>query len=236
MSDLRVDSPDSFPGWIMPWPGFEVEWTRAGLLVVDMQNYCANPASGIAQMLIERYPDVARYYVPRIDEAVTNTRRLLEAFRSAEREVVFTRHGALLGDGRDMIARRQQRDDQSREQTDRPTLWAKGSMEHQVVAALAPLEYELVIGKNASSPFNGTGIDQLLRNMNLETLIVTGMATDMCVETTARDAADRGYNVIVGEDATATFFPDHHRAALSALARVYTKVWNTDQVLAALRS
>ena len=120
MSDLRVDSPDSFPGWIMPWPGFEVDWSRAGLLVVDMQNYSSNPACGIAQMLIERYPDVARYYVPRIDDAVANTRRLLEAFRSSEREVVFTRHGALLGDGRDMIARRQQRDDQAREQTDRP--------------------------------------------------------------------------------------------------------------------
>jgi nicotinamidase-related amidase len=53
----------------------------------------------------------------------------------------------------------------------------------------------------------------------------------MCVETTARDAADRGYNVIVVEDAVATFFAEHHRAALSALSRVYTKVWSTDQVL-----
>ncbi|MBT6493738.1 MAG: cysteine hydrolase, partial [Planctomycetaceae bacterium] len=127
-------------------------------------------------------------------------------------------------------------DDLAREQTDRPTLWSKGSKEHQVVSELAATDRELVIDKNASSAFNGTGIDQLLRNLNLETLVVTGMATDMCVETTARDAADRGYNVIVVEDATATFFPDHHRAALSAMARVYTKVWNTDQVLDAIDS
>ena len=60
---------------------------------------------------------------------------------------------------------------------------------------------------------------------------MVGMATDMCVETTARDAADRGYNVIVVEDATATFFEHHHRAALSALARVYTQVWDTQRVL-----
>ena len=60
--------------------------------------------------------------------------------------------------------------------------------------------------------------------------MIVGMATDMCVETTARDAADRGYNVIVVEDATATFFPQHHANALSALARVYTQVWNTEQV------
>ena len=234
MSELSVDSPDSFPGWIMPWPSFDVDWTRTALLVVDMQNYSSNPACGIAQMLADRYPDVARYYVPRIREAIDNTRRLLDAFRRWEREVVFTRHGALLADGRDMILRRQQRDELAREQTDRPTLWAKGSQEHQVVAELAPLDHELVIDKNASSPFNGTGIDQLLRNMNLETLVVVGMATDMCVETTARDAADRGYNVIVVEDAVATFFPEHHRAALSAVARVYAQVWSTNRVLSTM--
>ena len=73
-----------------------------------------------------------------------------------------------------------------------------------------------------------------MRNLNLETLVISGMATDMCVETTARDAADRGYNVIVAEDAVATFFADHHRAALSAMARVYTKVWSTSQIVEAL--
>ena len=66
-------------------------------------------------------------------------------------------------------------------------------------------------------------------------LVMAGMATDMCVETTARDAADRGYNVIVVEDAVATFFAEHHRAALSALARVYTQVWSASRVLSALQ-
>jgi biuret amidohydrolase len=236
MSAATVDSPDSLPNWIMPWPSFEVDWTRTALLVVDMQNYSSDPSCGISQMLAQRYPEVAEYYLPRIREAIANTRLLMESFRRLEREVIFTRHGALLAGGRDMILRRQQRDDLARDQTDRPTLWAKGSHEHQVVAELAPGEHELVIDKNASSPFNGTGIDQLLRNLNLETLVIVGMATDMCVETTARDAADRGYNVIVVEDASATFFADHHQAALSALARVYTKVWSTDRVLSALRS
>ena len=235
MSDSFVDSPDSLPGWIMPWPSFDVDWGKTGLLVIDFQNYSSNAKCGVTRMLVERYPDVASYYVPRIQETISRTRRLLDAFRRLNREVVFTRHGALLKDGRDMILRRQRRDTDARAQTDRPTLWAKGSHEHDVVAELEPMDHELVIDKNASSPFNGTGIDQLLRNMGLETLVVTGMATDMCVETTARDAADRGYNVIVVEDAVATFFPEHHRAALSALARVYTQVWSTDRVLDALQ-
>lgn len=229
-----IDTPSSLPDWIMPWPTFDVDWARAALIVIDYQNYSSNPDCGIAQMLIERHPTVAEYYVPRIRRTVASTKRLLDAFRQMKREVIFTRHGALLPDGRDMIARRRQRDSDARQESERPTLWPKGSMEHQIVDRLAPLDHELVIDKNASSPFNGTGIDQILRNLQLETLVLAGMATDMCVETTARDAADRGYNVIVVEDATATFFERHHIAAISAMARVYTQVWTTDCVLGKL--
>lgn len=235
MSDRTVDSPKSLPNWVMPWPSFKVDWNRAGLLVIDYQNYSSNPEYGVIPVIVEQQPDVAEYYVGRIQETIPNTRRLIDAFRVLQREVIFTRHGCLLTDGRDLVLRRQRRDSDARQQSDQPTLWPKGSLEHEIVSEITPLDHELVIDKNASSPFNGTGIDQLVRNMGLETLVLTGMATDMCVETTARDAADRGYNVIVVEDAVATFFPEHHRSALSALARVYAQVWSTDRVLSAVQ-
>jgi nicotinamidase-related amidase len=228
---MTIDSPQTFPGWFMPWPAFEVNWNRAGLLVIDFQNYSSNPECGVARMLREQHPSVAEYYLPRLDLALRNTQRLLESFRNAKKQVIFTRHGALLADGRDMIARRRVRDQASLDSTNTPTLWSKGSFEHEIVAALAPQPDELIVDKNASSAFNGSAIDQFLRNMDLETLIIAGMATDMCVETTARDAADRGYQVIVVEDATATFFAEHHDAALSSLARVYTRVMNHQDVI-----
>ncbi|MCH2210549.1 MAG: cysteine hydrolase [Fuerstiella sp.] len=234
MTDL-FDSPDSLRDWIMPWPAFDVDWDRAGLIIIDYQNYGASSDCGLIPMLVQQHPDVAEYYVPRIRHSISNAQRLLNEFRKMQRNVIYTRHGALLPDGRDMIARRQRRDADARDQSDRPTLWPKGSREHQIVDELTPLDDELVIDKNSSSPFNGTGIDQLLRNLNVETLVVTGMATDMCVETTARNAGDRGYNVIVVEDAVATFFEEHHYAALSAMARVYTQVWTTDRVLRELK-
>ena len=229
-----VDTPDSLPDWIMPWPTFEVDWARAALMIIDYQNYSSSPDCGLIPMIVERHPKVAEYYVPRVRESIVSTRRLLDSFRQLKREVIFTRHGALLPDGRDMIERRQRRDADARDQSDRPTLWSKGSVEHQIVEQLAPLDHELIIDKNASSPFNGSGIDQILRNLQLDTLVMAGMATDMCVETTARDAADRGYNVIVVEDAVATFFERHHHAALSAMSRVYTQVWTTNRVLSQL--
>jgi nicotinamidase-related amidase len=230
-----IDSPETFAGWHMPWPAFEVDWRRAALVVIDMQNYGCNPEAGLGPMLAERYPEIASYYMPRVTQtAIPNARRLLEGFRAAGRPVVFTRHGPLLADGSDMIARRRRRDVEALARTGTPALWHQGTFEHELIAALAPEAGELVIDKNTSSAFNSTGIEWLLRNMEVETLVVAGMATDMCVETTARDASDRGLSVIVVEDATATFFEHHHRAALSAFARVFGQVWDTEAVLAAL--
>ncbi len=236
MTDLPpIDSPENFSAWHMPWPSFEIDWARAGLVIVDMQNYGCNPDAGVAQMLALRYPDIAAYYVPRLTgTAIPNAQRLLQGFRAARRRVAFTRHGPLLADGSDMIARRRRRDGDSVTTTNTPTLWHRGTFEHEVIAALAPRADELVVDKNTSSAFNSTGIEWLLRNMGIETLVVAGMATDMCVETTARDAADRGFNVIIAEDASATFFDRHHRAALSGFARVFGQVWSTDRILNAL--
>jgi len=181
----------------MPWPQFDVDWQRAALVVVDMQNYGCNADVGLPQMLSERYPEIARYYLPRVKEtAVPNARRLLEGFRAAGCRIVFTRHGPLLADGSDMIARRRRRDVESLANTGTPALWHRGTFEHEVIEALAPAAGELVIDKNTSSAFNSTGFEWLLRNLEVETLVLAGMATDMCVETTARDAADRGFNVI----------------------------------------
>jgi nicotinamidase-related amidase len=238
MSELPpIDSPETFPGWHMPWPRFEVDWERAALVVIDMQNYCCNPEAGLAPMLSERHPEIAGYYLPRITEvAVPNAQRLLDGFRAANRCVVFTRHGPLLPDGSDMIARRRRRDVDALASTGTPALWHRGTFEHEVIESLAPRDGELVIDKNTSSAFNSTGLEWLLRNMEIETLVLAGVATDMCVETTARDAADRGLNVIVAEDATATFFERHHRAALSGFARVFGEVWASAEVLDGLRS
>jgi biuret amidohydrolase len=235
MIKQAVDSRKTLTDWVFPWPTFDVDWKRAALLVIDYQNYVANPAVGLGKMLTEKHPQIAAYYLPRLAYVtIPNTRRLLDAFRQANREVVFTRHGALLADGRDMIARRRRRDADALTTTGEPAMWARGSYEHEVIDELRPLPHELVLDKNASGAFNGTAIDQLLRNMQTETLVVVGVASDMCVETTSRDAADRGYNVIVVEDATATYYAEHHRAAMSAMARVFTQVWSTDEVLAAL--
>ncbi len=78
---------------------------------------------------------------------------------------------------------------------------------------MEPRPDELVLERITLSPSNGTALDQYLRNMCVENLVVAGVLTDAAVETTARDAGDRGYNVIVVDDACAALAPAHHAAA-----------------------
>ena len=47
-----IDSPTTLPNWIMPWPTFEIDWSRAGLMVIDYQNYSSNPECGLIPMLV----------------------------------------------------------------------------------------------------------------------------------------------------------------------------------------
>jgi nicotinamidase-related amidase len=232
---MPIDSPETLPSWHFPWPAFAADWSRSALLVIDMQNYCCNPDAGLGPMLREHHPETASYCSRRLAETtIPATSRLLAAFRAAGRPVVYTRHGPLLPDGSDLIERRRRRDEDALARTDVPALWHKGTFEHEIVDALAPQPGELVVDKNTSSAFNSTGIEWLLRNMGVRLLVVTGLATDMCVETTARDAADRGFDVIVVEDATATYVERHHEAALSGFARVFGQVWSSERVLQAL--
>lgn len=233
----EVDSPETLKEWLFPWPEFDPDWNNCALIIIDYQNYSSNPDCGLSQVMAEKYPSLANYYIPRIIQTtIPNTKTLLDRFRALKKPIIHTRHGALLPDGSDMIERRRGRNRSSVETNENPDMFAKGDFEHEIIAELTPLPGELVIDKNSSSPFNSTGIDQLLRNLNVDTLIVTGMATDMCVETTSRDASDRGYSVIVAEDAVATFVEQHHYAALSGIARIFTKVWPTADILEALNS
>ncbi len=71
-----------------------------------------------------------------------------------------------------------------------------------------------MLNKTSSGPLNSTKLDQTLRNMGIETLIVTGLTTDVCVTQTARETADRGFQVIIAEDACTTLSEEMHRGAL----------------------
>ena len=81
----------------------------------------------------------------------------------------------------------------------------RGDPGHEILDQVAPRRGDLVLDKNTSSAFHSSPMDLLLRNMKVETLVLTGLATDQCVLATAIDAADRGFHVIMAADACAGF-------------------------------
>jgi len=99
------------------------------------------------------------------------------------------------------------------------------------VDGLEPKEGDFVLEKTTMSAFNGTQLDTLLRGLGVETIIVTGVWTNMAVEHTCRDGADHGYNVVIATDGTSTISEEWQDAALNyAMNNVATKMTSEDIV------
>ncbi len=93
----------------------------------------------------------------------------------------------------------------------------RGEIGHDIIDELAPLGDETVIDKPGKGAFHQTDLEQLLRNRGIETLIVCGVTTEVCVHTTIREANDRGYSCVALGDACASYFPEFHRVGLEMI-------------------
>lgn len=218
---------------------FELEPQSTALLIVDMQYMFAHPDYGYARMLRSRYPQAADYYLQRVqDEVIPNHVKLLHFFRQHGLRVVYVTLGAALPDGSDMVPLAKTRTPKAREKARKYGRWLAtvGTPGHRILEEIAPMPGELVINKTSFGAFNSTGIDAALRNMGIEYLVITGVATNVCVETTARDAADRGYRSVMVEDAVATITPEFQEVSLKAFASIFGRVETTAAVCAELSS
>ena len=99
----------------------------------------------------------------------------------------------------------------------------------EIVPALAPAPGELVIDKPGKGMFWGTGLHEQLRAQGITHLVFTGVTTEVCVQTSMREANDRGYECLVVEDATESYFPEFKAATLAMLTAQGAIVgWCTD--------
>jgi nicotinamidase-related amidase len=89
-----------------------------------------------------------------------------------------------------------------------------GEPGNAIVDALAPAPGELVLAKPGKGAFHATDLDAQLRARGVRRLILTGVTTEVCVQTTMREANDRGYECLLVEDATESYFPAFKRATL----------------------
>lgn len=210
--------------------GFALDARRSALVIVDMQYIDAHRDHGLGVMLKQRYPAVWRYYFDRVETVVVpNTQRLLEAYRSAGVRVIFLTIGPVLPDGADMVALRRPAVSDGLA----PMLHHQGTFEHGILKELAPRPGELVINKTSRGAFNSTALERTLLNLGIDSLIFAGVTTSACVDTTARDAVDRGFRAAIVEDATAELDQASHEATLFQFAVRWGPIWSTNEAVEA---
>lgn len=115
----------------------------------------------------------------------------------------------------------------------------RGEPGHGIIPALAPIDGEPVIDKPGKGAFYATELEPMLRHRGIETLLVAGVTTEVCVHTTIREANDRGFRCVALADACASYFPEFHAAALamvSAQGGIFGWVSDTARAIAALAS
>lgn len=198
---------------------------RTALVPVDLQYASGSRDHGLGALLArEGRLHEAAYRFDRVDQVVVpNTRRLLDGFRQAGARVVHVTLGCELPDFSDAPP--------STAAFFRATNNTVGTREHEIVDALKPLPGELVINKRTQGAFASTGIEGVLRSLGIDTIVVTGVSTNNCVETTAREASDRGFGVVMVSDATGTCSEAMQEATLRGFSRLWGRVADTAEVL-----
>lgn len=116
-------------------------------------------------------------------------------------------------------------------------LYAEGAASAELHDALEVDPADLIVGKPRYGVFHGTDLEQILRSRGIDTVIITGIATNICCETTAREASQLDFRVFFVSDATATMdmggvpAGDLQRASCASLAQVFAQVATVDDVL-----
>jgi nicotinamidase-related amidase len=110
----------------------------------------------------------------------------------------------------------------------------EGSWGASIIDELKPHTGSHLVLKKAYGGFFKTNLDQTLQSLGVKTLFMTGVATNFCVETTAREAVAYGYDVVIVRDATASYDPAGYQASLNVMSAGFGDVMSTAEVLQAI--
>ena len=205
----------------------KIQPNRAALIVVDMQNdFCA-----VGGMMSNEGFDVSE-----VQKAAARLPALIAAARSAGALVVFVRNvystnadatsaspnkpaNLYLSDSWLEQAARTRKGSYTRRQ-----VCAEGSWEGDFYSDIRPLPGEPIVTKHRYSAFHNTDLNSILRAHGIRTIILTGVATNVCVETTAREGFVRDYYVVFVCDGTATYSTEDHNATLKNIDKFFGQV------------
>lgn len=206
------------------------EW---GLVVVDLQRYYVDPKASFVSFFESVHPGASHYISQRCrDIVVPNLSRVVGRTRALGRPIIYLR---LCGtrDDRSDLHRHFLKCYHEALAAGFPALYPLASEPlAEVLPEVAPQPGDHVLDKTTYSGFTSSSIESLLRSLKLDRLVMTGLATSQCVETTARDASDRGFGIVHLEDCQADYHEISHRASLFASRSVCGgHIWGSDEFL-----
>ena len=190
-----------------PFP-YSFDPEQVALLLIDFQRDFVEPG-GFGESLGN---DVSR-----LRSAIEPTRAVLAAFRDRGWTVIHTREGHR-PDLTDLFAAKRDRGNPSLrigEEGPMGRLLVRGSAGHEIVPELAPQPGEVVVDKPGKGSFYATDLETILRARGITHLVVTGVTTEVCVQSTVREANDRGFESLILSDCTGSYFPEFHESALA---------------------
>lgn len=189
---------------------FAFDPASSALIIIDMQRDFLEPG-GFGAMLGN---DVSL-----LRSAILPCRQLLDAARNRGLLVIHTRegHAADLVDCPPSKLVRGNTTARIGDAGPMGRILIRGEAGHDIIPELYPSAGEPVIDKPGKGAFFATDLELKLRNRGIKTLIVCGVTTEVCVNTTVREANDRGFECLVITDATASYFPEFHWAGLEMI-------------------
>src|ERR1700759_1271486 len=220
-------------GTIAAEPGpIELDWSSTALLIIDMQRVFMEPG-GFGETLGNDVGQRAR--------AVKPIGAVLGAARDMGMLVVHTREGHLpdLSDAPPATVERGASSLRIGDPGPMGRILIRGEAGHDIIPALYPIKGEVVIDKPGKGAFYATGLGDILKKHGIENLLVCGVTTEVCVNTTVREANDRGYRCVVLADGCASYFPEFHDMGLrmiKAQGGIFGWVSDSAAVLQAMKS
>ena len=209
-----------------------VELDHAALIIIDMQRDFLEPG-GFGETLGNN--------VALLKAAVPPLKEVLAAARKSGMLVIHTREGHRpdLSDAPKHKVERGEPSLRIGQPGPMGRILVRGEPGHDIIPELYPVEGEPVIDKPGKGAFYQTDLELMLKNREIDTLFVCGVTTEVCVNTTVREANDRGFRCIVLSDCCASYFPEFHAAGLAmikAQGGIFGWVSTSKHVLAAVDS
>jgi len=187
-----------------------LDWSVTALVIIDMQRDFMEPGG---------FGETLGNDVSRLATAVEPIASVLKAARDMGMLVVHTREGHLpdLSDAPPAKVERGAPSLRIGDPGPMGRILIRGEAGHDIIPGLYPIKGEVVIDKPGKGAFYATELSDVLKKHSIENLLVCGVTTEVCVNTTVREANDRGYRCVVISDGCASYFPEFHEMGLKMI-------------------